>query len=113
MKKKSLFKNYTYSFDSNEIKILNTFCKQAISQMQGDSKFFADVKAFSSIQEKLNSGEEEIKLTKDEKIRLVHQLKANVEAMEKTMSKAGFIKRWLYKSMLKQYKAILENHFND
>ena len=40
--KKNLFKNYSYEFDKNEKKVLVTFCKQALKQLQGDSKFYAE-----------------------------------------------------------------------
>lgn len=108
---KKLFKNYTYSFDKNEIKLISNFCKQAVSQMQSDSRFANDVRAFNSILDKVNSGEEEIKFTKDEKTRLVMQLKENVKHIEKTMKNAWFIKKWLYKSLLNQYRGILSTHF--
>lgn len=113
MKKKSIFKNYTFEFSNNEKKILKTFCKQAINQMSTDQRYYADVKAFTSIENKLNSDEYEIKLTKDEKIRLTHQIKANVDNLEKMAANSWFVKRWIYNSMLKQYKEVLINHFND
>lgn len=108
---KKLFKNYNYSFDKNEIKLISNFCKQAISQMETDSRFAPDVKAFNSILDKINSGDEEVKFTKDERTRLVMQLKENVKHIEKTMQNVWFIKKWLYKSMLTQYRTILSTHF--
>lgn len=113
MKKKKLFKNYTYEFDKNERKILSQFCKQAVSQMQTDDRFANDVTAFNSILDKLNSGEEQIKLTKGEKTRLTMQLRENVKHIEKEMNKSWFIKKWLYRSMFNQYVTILQTHFED
>lgn len=110
---KKLFANYNFEFDKNEKKLLINFCKQAIKQMAGDNKFFAEEKAFNSIINKLNQNEETIKLTKDEKIRLTHQLKQNSDFMKKEMKKSWFIKKWLYKSLYKQYDNLLEKHFKD
>jgi len=64
---KPLFKNYTYTFDKNEKKILLNFCKTLLKQMTADENFFADVRSFNSIVDKLNSNDAEIKLTKEEK----------------------------------------------
>jgi len=50
-------------------------------------------------------------LTKDERTRLKFQLENNLKFIQKQMSKAWFIKKWLYKSMLVQYEKLLENHF--
>ena len=113
--KKKLFTNYNFEFDKNEKKLLINFCKQALKQMSSDDKFFAEVKAFNSILDKLqsNSGGEQIKFTKDERTRLSHQLKQNAEFMKKQIDKSGFIKKWLYRSLHKQYENILENHFKD
>lgn len=108
---KKLFKNYSYTFDKNETKLISNFCKQAVSQMSADNRFAPDIKAFNSILDKLNSGEEDIKFTKDEKTRLVLQLKENIKHIDKSMKSAWFIKKWLYKSMLNQYSNILTNHF--
>jgi hypothetical protein len=110
---KKLFANYNFEFDKNEKKLLINFCKQAIRQMSGDSKFFAEEKAFNSIINKLNQNEEVIKLTKDEKTRLTHQLKQNSDFMKKEMKKSWFFKKWLYKSLYKQYDNLLEKHFKD
>ncbi len=110
---KKLFANYNFEFDKNEKKLLINFCKQAIRQMSGGSKFFAEEKAFNSIINKLNQNEEVIKLTKDEKTRLTHQLKQNSDFMKKEMKKSWFFKKWLYKSLYKQYDNLLEKHFKD
>ena len=111
--KRQLFKNYNYTFDKNEKKILSTFCKQVVGQMNGDEKFYGEVRTFNSIIDKLNSGTEEIKFTKEEKTKLVLQLKENVKHIKKTMDKSWFIKKWLYKSMLNQYTNILTTHFEE
>jgi hypothetical protein len=110
---KKLFKNYTFEFDANEKKIITSFCKQAINQMMADERFAKDVSAFESISQKLNSGTSEVKLTKDEKVRLARQLEENVKFIEDKMSKAWFIKKWFYKSMFSQYQNLLNTHFRD
>ena len=110
---KKLFTNYNFEFDKNEKKLVATFCKHTLKQTQGDSKFFAESKAFNSILEKLNSNTDPVKLTKDERTRLEHQLTENVKFLKKDFSKAGFIKKFLYKSMIKQYENILSKHFKD
>lgn len=92
-------------------KLLINYCKQALKQVAGDSRLFAEEKAFKSIIEKLSAGTETVKLTKDEKTRLTHQLEENVKFIKKNMAKAWFFKRWLYKSMLTQYNNMLDNHF--
>ncbi len=110
---KKLFANYNFEFDKNEKKLLTNFSKQALKQMSGDSKFFAEEKAFNSIIEKLNQGNDVVKFTKDEKTRLTHQLKQNSEFMKKEMKKSWFLKKWLYKSIYKQYDNLIEKHFKD
>jgi len=111
---KSLFKNYSYQFDKNEKKILVTFCKTMLKQMNSDERFYTDIRSFNSIIDKLNdSSAEEIKLTKDEKTKLVFRLKENVDHMKKQVSKGFFLKRWLYKSAFAQYENLLINHFTD
>jgi hypothetical protein len=108
---KKLFTNYNFEFNKNEKKILKTFCSQSLKQIQGDNKFFAEVKIFNSILDKLNSGEEVIKLTKDERFRLKNHLEENVKHLKKEMQKSWFLKKWLYKSMLIQYENIISTHF--
>ena len=76
---KKLFTNYNFDFDKNEKKLLSTFCKQTLKQVQGDNKFFAEERAFNSILAKLNGNEETVKFTKDERTRLKFQLERNVE----------------------------------
>lgn len=108
---KKLFTNYNFEFDKNERKLLTTFCKQTLKQIENDNRFFAEARAFNSIIEKLNNGSDVIKLTKDERTRLKHQLEENVKFLQKKMDKSWFIKKWLYRSMLNQYDLIVENHF--
>jgi hypothetical protein len=110
---KKLFKNYTYEFDKNEAKIISNFCKQAIKQMEDNSDFYKDVRAFESIMNKLDENPLEVKLTKDEKTRLVHQLTQNRDHLKKTLDKSGFIKKWFYKTLYTQYNNILTDKFND
>ncbi len=111
--KKKLFKNYSFEFDKNEIKVLSSFCKQVINQMQGDEKFQPDIRVFNSIIEKLSNSLDEIKLTKDEKTKLVLQLKENVKYIQTQIKKSWIFKKWLYRSMYNQYNNILITHFNE
>jgi len=108
---KKLFTNYNFEFDKNEKKLLVTFSKQVLKQLSGDEKYFAETKAFNSILEKLSSSTDSIKLTKDERTRLLNQLTENVKFMKKEMGKSWILKKWLYKSMIKQYDNILEKYF--
>ena len=110
---KKLFTNYNFEFNKNEKKILKTFCNQNLKQIQGDNKYFAEIKVFNSLLEKLASDAEIIKLTKDERTRLKFSIEKNVEFLEKEMKKSWFLKRWLYRSMYTQYENILDNHFKD
>lgn len=110
---KKLFKNYDFEFDKNEAKIISSFCKQASNQMMGDQRFSGDVKAFNSIIEKVKNDHRNVKMSKDEKTRLVRQLKENVKYIEKEMDRTNFIKRWLMKSMYNQYTSLLTNHFDE
>jgi len=112
MKKKKLFNNYNFEFDKNERKLLTTFSNQILKQMEGNSQYFREIRTFNSIIEKLNSDDEKIRLTKEEKNKLELQLKENVKILEKQLSKSHFIKKWLVKSMLNQYKTILSKHFS-
>lgn len=113
MAKKSLFTNYTFEFDKNEIKIISNFCKQAVSQMQGDNKFAGYVNAFNSILDKLHSGEEKIKLTKQERQLLIAQLKENIKFIDGKIAESWIIKRWFYRSIRTQYQMLIDNHFSD
>jgi len=108
---KKLFTNYNFEFNKNEKKLLSSFCKQALKQLGSDDQNFADVKAFNSVLEKLNANTESVKLTKDEKIRLTNNIKQNIDYLNKQMKKSWFLKRWLMKSLHKQYADIYENHF--
>jgi hypothetical protein len=110
---KKLFKNYNFEFDKNERKILITFSNQVIKQMEGDQRFFREVNVFSSIISKLKSDSEVVKLTKEEKTKLVLQLKENIKYSEREMKKSNFIKRWMLKSMYKQYSELFNKHFKD
>jgi len=106
--------NYSYQFDKNEKKILITFCKTMLKQMSTDERFYTDIRSFKSIIDKLNDpSNEEIKLTKDEKTKVVFRLKENVDHMKKQVNKGFFLKRWLYKSAFGQYENLLKNHFTD
>ncbi|SRR5690606_26962881 len=108
---KKLFTNYNFEFNKNEKKLITTFCKQALKQIEGDNKYFQEEKALRSIIDKVNSGAEVIKFTKDERTRLKFQLEQNVKFLDQQLKKSWFLKKWLYRSMLTQYELLLENHF--
>jgi hypothetical protein len=108
---KKLFTNYNFEFDKNEKKLLATFCKQTLKQTEGDSKFFAESKTFNSLLEKLKNDSETVKLTKDERTRLEHQLTENVKFLKKESAKSWFIKKLLYRSLIKQYENIIDKYF--
>ncbi len=108
---KKLFKNYEYEFDKNEKKIISNFCKQVIRQMEGDEKFVRDINSYNSIIDKISRAENGIKLTKEEKTKLVFQLKENTKFLKTKMEKSWIIKKWFYKTMFNQYNNLLEKHF--
>ena len=110
---KKLFTNYNFEFNKNEKKILTTFCKQTLKQVEGDNKFFAEAKTFNSLVSKLSDSSDVIKLTKDERTKLKFQLEQNVKYLKGQLKKSWFLKKWMYKSMLNQYEVILVNHFRD
>ncbi|MEE9431609.1 MAG: hypothetical protein V3V16_11240 [Melioribacteraceae bacterium] len=105
--KRKLFKNYEFEFDTNQKKVLTSFAKQSSKQMATDDRLVKEVRLFDSIIEKLETSEDKIKFTKDEKTKLVFQLKENIKHLQKTMDKSWWIKKWFYKSMLGQYVSIL------
>jgi len=105
--KKKLFQNYEYEFDKNETKILSSFAKQAIKQMETDDRLIREVKIFNSIIEKLSSDQNKIKFTKEEKTKLGFQLNENVKHLQSKVDNAWFLTKWFYKNMLNQYKNIL------
>jgi cell shape-determining protein MreC len=110
---KPLFKNYSYQFDKNEKKLLTSFCKSMVKQMSSDERFYTDLKSFNSIIDKLNDSSEEVKLTKEEKTKLVFRLKENSDHLKKQLKNSWFLKRWLYKSVSVQYESLLQNHFQN
>jgi len=110
---KKLFKNYDFEFDKNERKILTAFCKKIITQIPSQPGSEQYRKTFESITAKLNSSESVIKFTKDEKTKLLMNLKENINFFEKEIKKSGFIKKWIYKSMHKQYQNLIIKHFDE
>ncbi|MCS7052412.1 MAG: hypothetical protein NZM09_01620 [Ignavibacterium sp.] len=108
---KKLFNNYNFEFDKNEKKLLKAYCSQILKQISGNPKFYSEERVFNSIIQKLDSSDTTIKLTRDEKTKLSNQLRQNVENLSKEMKKGWFIRRWIYKSLYKQYNILLEKHF--
>ena len=62
---KSLFKNYNFTFDKNERKIITNFCKQIIKQLESNEGSNKDIKTFESIIDKIGASSDSVKLTKD------------------------------------------------
>ena len=108
---KKLFTNYNFEFSKDEKKLLTTFCKQTLKQVEGDNRYFAEAKSFNSLLKKLSGSEDAIKLTKEELTKLKFQLEYNVKYLNDQISKSWFIKKWMYRSMVSQYENILETHF--
>jgi len=81
--------------------------------MMGNDQFRKDIISFNSILDKLSTDDEVVKLTKDEKTRLVLQLKENTKFLKKKMDGSWFLIRWFYKSVYNQYINLLTNHFSD
>jgi phosphotransferase system IIB component len=108
---KKLFTNYNFDFSKNDKKLLTTFCKQTLKQVEGDNRYFAEAKTFNALLTKLSGSENAIKLTKEELTKLKFQLEHNVKYLNDQIKKSWFIKKWMYRSMASQYENILETHF--
>lgn len=108
---KPLFRNYNFEFSSTDKKLLSTLTKQILKQIEGDSRYTAEVRIYHSIVEKLSSSQELIKLTKEESKRLETQLTENLKQYKEAIKKAWFFKKWMYKSLISQYEGLLNNHF--
>jgi hypothetical protein len=110
--KKKLFQNYEYEFDKNEAKVLSSFSKQAVKQMETDDRLVREVKIFNSIIQKLEGYQDKIKFTKEEKTKLSFQLNENIKHLQSKVDKAWFLTKWFYKNMLNQYNNILSKFNN-
>lgn len=117
---KKLFTNYNFEFTKNEKKLLTSFCRQTLKQIEGDNKFFAEARTFNSLLSKLTGADGlsadkpgVIKLTKDERTKLKYQLEQNVKYLNEQIKKSWILKKWIYRSMTVQYENILDNHFRD
>jgi bisphosphoglycerate-dependent phosphoglycerate mutase len=107
------FRNYNFEFDKNERRYLQALCKQLIKQVGGDQQYYHIERAFTSVQAKLNTPDETVKLTKDEFQKIQEQLSANVRHFKKKIEKASFLTKWYYKMMLGQFESMYNNHFKD
>ena len=108
---KPLIKNYSLDLDKDEKKIVITLLKQTLKQIRGNEKYFQYEKAFSSILSKLENESESVKLIKDEYFKLKNQMSESLNHYMKELPKSWFIKKWLYKSLIKQYTSIIQKHF--
>ncbi len=104
--KKKLFQNYEYEFDKNEAKVLSSFAKQAVKQMETDDRLVREVKIFNSVLQKLDNYHDKIKFTKEEKTKLSFQLNENIKHLQGKVDNAWFLTKWFYKNMLNQYSSI-------
>lgn len=109
---KKLFKNYNLELNKNEKKILTTFCKQMLRQTSMDEKYYRENRVFNSVLDKLSEGGENVKLTKDEFTRLKFNIQQNIDFIQKQYDSSWFLKKWLLKSILAQYKSLYNNHFD-
>ena len=105
--KRKLFQKYEYDLDKNERKMLSSFSKQVIKQMESDEKYAREIRVFGSILSKLGESEEKIKFTKEEKTKLSLQLSENVKFLQNKVDRSWFLMKWFYKNMLNQYQGIL------
>lgn len=105
--KKKLFQNYEFELDKNEKKVLSNFAKQALKQFEVNDKSIREARIFSSIIAKLNSSEEKVKFTKEEKTNLTYQLNNNLTHLKKKADNAWLITKWFYRNMVNQYQNIL------
>lgn len=105
--KKKLFQNYEYEFDKNEVKVLSSFAKQALKQMESDDRLVREARIFNSILNKFASNEAKIKFTKEEKTKLTFQLSENIKHLQSKIDNSWFLTKWFYKNMLNQYNSIL------
>lgn len=105
--KRKLFQNYEFELDNNQKKIITSFSKQAIKQMEGDNRFTKEVNTFNSIISKVNDGSDRVKFTKEEKTKLTFQLRENLKHLQKKVDDSWFLTRWFYKNMLGQYSNIV------
>lgn len=110
---KKLFNDYSLSLSKGDRKILTTMVKQLLKQISGNTSFehVKAEKAFQSVLTKLESGEETIKLTKDEFQKLRSNVEGNVKHLRIQSQKGWFLKKWMYRSMLTQYEILYENNF--
>ena len=104
------FRNYNFEFDKNEKKFLVSLCNKVVKEVQGKKDYYKIERAFAGMLEKLNSGEDTVKLTKDEYIQMSMNLRENVKFMNNKMKNTWFLMRWIYKSMVMQYSNIYEKY---
>ncbi len=107
------FRNYNFEFDKTEKKFLVSLCNKVVKEVQGKKDYYKIERAFAGMLEKLNSGEDPVKLTKDEYIQMSLNLRENIKFMNNKMKNTWFLMRWIYKSMVMQYSNIYEKHFSD
>ncbi len=106
--KKKLFKTYEFELDKNQSKVITSFAKQAIKQMESDDRLVKEVRIFNSIVDKLSTSPERVKFTKEEKTRLVFQLRENTKHLKKKVDNSWFLTKWFYRNMYNQYENIID-----
>ena len=110
---KKTIRSYDFEFDKGERRIINAFCKQILKQVAGIPEHFKTEQVFNSVSEKINGGEDVIRLTKNEYMIFGMQLKSNIRYLNDKMDKAWFIKKWIFKSLRSQYALVYEKHFKE
>lgn len=110
---KKLFTNYSFNFDKSERKVLTSFCKQAVKQMEGNEKYINELNTFNTVLEKLLSGQDPVKFTKAERTKLVLQLTENIKYIQSKMRNSWFVKKWFFRAMYNQYNNLFEKHFSE
>lgn len=107
------FRNYNFEFDKNEIRMLTTLSKQVLKQVEGKKDYYRIERAFAGILEKLNSGEDVVRLTKDEYTQIALHLRENIKFFAEKIKKSWFFMKWFYKPLMTQYQTIYDTHFKD
>ncbi|GAB1347849.1 hypothetical protein MASR1M107_00600 [Ignavibacteriales bacterium] len=111
---KIALRNYTLEFDKSDKKVITQFVKQAVKQTSGSQEvgMVKQNRLFSTVLDKLNESES-VKFTKDEYFTLKNMVVANHNHLKKQISKSGFIKKFFFKSLEKQYGNLLTKYFQE
>lgn len=111
---KIALRNYNLDFDKTDKKVVLQFVKQAVKQTEGsqDVNMVKQNRLLSAILEKVSSADS-VKFTKDEYFALKNMIVANQQHLKKQLAKAGFFKRFFFKSLEGQYSKLVSKYFQD